>query len=374
MAVDMECFILAGVVRVEACRTGLVRNKVQRQATHVAPPPRTGPLHARPVHTPSIQASALWYTGANECALKAAEHARPGPGEVLIRMLWSGISRGTERLVFHGRVPASEQDRMRCPHQEGEFPHPVKYGYSAVGVVEAGPEMLLGRTIFTLHPHQERFVVPASAVTVLPEGLPPRRAVLAANMETALNGLWDAGVGPGDRIVVVGGGILGLLVAALAARIPGTDVTVVDVDASRAHLAELFGCAFALPADAPGEADAVIHTSATAPGLATAIAAAGMEATVVELSWHGAGETPVALGGAFHSRRLKLVSSQVGQVSPSRRPRWDYARRVAKALELLCDTRFDALITDEMAFLDAPARLPALFAPGAAGLAAVLRY
>lgn len=317
---------------------------------------------------------ALWYIGQGECALKEETLPEMKAGDVCVRMLWSGISRGTERLVFKGRVPISEQDRMRCPHQQGQFPFPVKYGYCAVGLVEAGPDDLLGKTIFTLHPHQERFIVPYGAVTLLPDGLPPRRAVLAANMETALNGLWDADAGPGDRIVVVGGGVLGLLVASLAAGLPGADVTLVDVDASRGMLAAHLGFGFALADKAPGEADIVIHTSATGAGLATAINAAGMEAMVLELSWHGAGDTAVALGGAFHAKRLKLISSQVGQVSPARRPRWSYARRLAKALEMLRDDRFDALVTDEIAFSEAPARLPALFAPGAAGLAAVLRY
>lgn len=320
------------------------------------------------------QSAALWYVAPGECALKTNPLPQRGPDELGLRMLWSGVSRGTERLVFSGRVPTSERERMRCPNQQGEFPFPVKYGYCAVAEVESGPAGLIGRPVFALHPHETRFCLPAAAATPLPAGLPPRRAVLAANMETALNGLWDAGVGPGDHIVVVGAGVVGLLVAALAARLPGAEVTVVDIDASRAALAAGFGCAFARPGDAPQDADVVFHTSASADGLATALDCAGLEATVLELSWHGADETPVALGGSFHSRRLKLISSQVGQVAPSRRPRWSYGRRIAKALELLGDARFDALITEEIPFPEAPARLPALFAPGSAGLTAVLRY
>nr|WP_244543949.1 zinc-binding alcohol dehydrogenase [Bosea lupini] len=296
----------------------------------------------------------------------------PGPGECLVRTLWSGISRGTERLVFEGRVPESEYERMRAPLQQGAFPFPVKYGYCAVGTVDAGPERLLGRTVFCLHPHQDRFVVSADRVTPLPEGLSARRAVLAANMETALNAHWDAGSGPADRIVVVGGGVLGLLVAYIAARLPGAEVTLVDLDDGRAGLARALGCRFALPADCPQDADLVFHASASAAGLATAIGAAGFEARIVELSWYGEGNVATPLGGAFHARRLQLISSQVGQVSPSRRARFDYARRMQAALVLLEDERLDALITDEIAFEDAPTRLPALFA--GAGLTAVLRY
>jgi threonine dehydrogenase-like Zn-dependent dehydrogenase len=321
-----------------------------------------------------LSATALWYVGSRECVLNAEDLPVPGPGDCLVRTLWSGISRGTERLVFEGRVPDSEYERMRAPFQQGAFPFPVKYGYCAVGTVEAGPADYLGKTVFCLHPHQDRFVVPAARAALVPDAVPARRAVLAANMETALNAHWDAGSGPADRIVVVGGGVLGLLTAFIAANLPGAEVTLVDLDESRAALAEAFGCRFSLPTDCPQDADRVFHASASAAGLSTAIAAAGFEARIVELSWYGEGSVPAPLGGAFHARRLQLVSSQVGQVAPSRRPRFDYARRTQAALALLADTRLDALISEEIPFAEAPMRLPALFAPGAAGLTAVLRY
>lgn len=317
---------------------------------------------------------ALWYVNAGECALNRVALAESKEGEAVIRMLWSGISRGTERLIFNGHVPPSEFERMRCPNQQGVFPFPVKYGYCAVGRVEAGPEHLVGKTVFTLHPHQERFVAAAESLTPVPDSVPARRATLAANMETALNAHWDAGSGPGDRIVVVGGGILGLLTAYIAARLPGAEVTLVDINPARAALARSLGCRFAAPDQAPGNADIVFHASASAPGLGTAIAAAGFEARIVELSWYGDSDVAVRLGCAFHSQRLQLISSQVGQVSAARRARWNYGRRLGMALHLLADDRLDALITDEIAFADAPEKLPALFAPGADGLTAVLRY
>ncbi|MGW9331955.1 zinc-dependent alcohol dehydrogenase [Bosea sp. NPDC055594] len=317
-------------------------------------------------------ATALWYVGPRECVLNEVELAKAGPQDCVVRTLWSGVSRGTERLVFEGRVPVSEHERMRAPFQEGAFPFPVKYGYCAVGIVEAGPAHLLGETVFCLYPHQDRFVVPASRLALVPKAVPARRAVLAANMETALNAHWDAGSGPADRIVVVGGGVLGLLTAFIAAQLPGAEVTLVDLDPARAALAETLGFGFAPPPDCPGEADLVFHASASAAGLATAIGAAGFEARVVELSWYGEGAVAAPLGGAFHAKRLQLVSSQVGQVSPSRRPRFDYARRTQAALALLADERLDALISEEIGFRDAPARLPALFAGN--GITAVLRY
>lgn len=291
-----------------------------------------------------------------------------------MRTLWSALSRGTERLVFEGRVSAPESERMRAPMQEGDFPYPVKYGYCTVGVVEEGSAALAGRTVFSLHPHQDRFVAPAERLVPVPDDVPPGRAVLAANMETALNGLWDSAAGPGDRIVVVGAGIVGLLVGYLAAQLPGAEVTMVDIDLSRAGISEAFGCAFRKPLDAPGEADVVFHASTTAPGLACALACAGEEASVVEMSWYGDAQVTAPLGLAFHSRRLRLVSSQVGQVSPSRRPRWTYRRRMEKALALLADERLDTLITEEVRFDDLPSALPRILASGAPGLATVVRY
>lgn len=320
---------------------------------------------------------ALWYEGPGRAALRPADLAAPEADEARIATLWSALSRGTERLVFEGRVPAAEFGRMRAPLQEGQFPFPVKYGYCAVGRVEAGPDEWLGRTVFALHPHQDRFVAPVSLLAAVPDAVPARRASLAANMETALNALWDSGAGPGDRIAVVGAGVVGLLVSCLAARLPGAEVTVVDLLPERARIAESFGARFALPeqaADAAADADVVFHTSAHPAGLATALTLGGLEATIVEMSWYGAGDVGAPLGEAFHSRRLKLVSSQVGQVSPSRRPRWTHGRRLARALDLLADDRLDALIDAEVAFADLPAALPRILSPRAGGLATVVRY
>lgn len=300
-----------------------------------------------------MTARALWCIGAGRAELRPASE---GDG-VALRALFSGISRGTERLVAEGRVPVSEQARMRAPFQEGDFPFPVKYGYAMVAEVLEGT--LQGRAAFALFPHQDRFRLPEDALTPLPDGLPPERAVLAANMETALNILWDSGASAGDRIAVIGAGVVGALAGYLAARLPETEVMLVDTNPARAALAARLGCAFALPDAAQGLAgdgfDVVIHASASAAGLATALALAGPEAVVVEASWHGAGDTPVPLGGAFHSRRLRLVSSQVGQIPPARAPRWTYRRRLAKALDLLADPALDALISGESAFADLPA-------------------
>ena len=320
------------------------------------------------------EGQALWYVAPGRAEIRPEPVVAPGPDQVRVRALYGAISRGTERLVFAGRVPESEHGRMRAPCMDGTFPFPVKYGYATVGRVEQGPPGLVGRNVFVLYPHQTVFVAPAEAVVPVPDAVPPSRAVLAANMETALNGLWDAQPGPGDRIAVVGAGVVGALAARLAARIPGTEVMLVDIDPARAGLAEKLGVPFALPEAAPQNCDLVIHASASAAGLATALRLAGLEATVLELSWYGAGEIPVPLGGAFHSQRLRLVSSQVGMVAASHRARWDYPRRRAAALALLDDPALDALLAPAIAFHDLPARLPAILEPAGGVLCQVISY
>lgn len=304
---------------------------------------------------------AFWIEAPGQGALRQAACA-PGPRDVIIECRFSGISRGTESLVLRGGVPASERLRMRAPLQEGDFPFPVKYGYSAVGEVVAGAEELRGRAVFVLHPHQDWFVAPADMAVPLPPGVPARRAVLAANAETALNVVWDAAIQPGDRVAVVGCGVVGALTGWIAARIPGTEVVLVDTNRGRADVAAALGCGFAAPADAPTGCDVVVHASATSAGLATALALAGAEATIVEASWFGDGEVRLGLGGAFHSRRLRLVASQVGELPPSRRARWTHRRRLETALALLADPKTEVLLSGETAFDDLPARYGVILA------------
>ncbi|MGY9047184.1 hypothetical protein P775_24185 [Puniceibacterium antarcticum] len=293
------------------------------------------------------ETQALWITGArmSECRKTAFEVPE---GHLDIKTLFSGISRGTERLVFEGRVPEGEYQTMRAPFQDGDFPFPVKYGYAAVGRVQGGP--CTGEVIFALFPHQARFALPPEAAIPVPAAVQPERAVLGANMETALNIVWDAGIQPGDRVAVVGCGVVGALVGYLATRIPGTEVCLSDIDPARRPLAETLGCAFALPGQAPQEADVVIHASASSAGLATAIALAGLEATIVEASWYGTGLTEAPLGGRFHQRRLRLIGSQVGRIPPGHAARWTYRRRLQKALSMLADPVLDALISGETPF------------------------
>ena len=319
-------------------------------------------------------ARALWTTGPGRLELRQEALRRPQAGEVVVRSLWSGVSLGTERLVFTGAVPESEWQRMRAPFQAGEFPFPVKYGYACVGEIAGGDPARAGETVFVLHPHQDRFVVAGTAAVPVPADVPPLRAILAANMETALNGLWDGGAAPGDRIAIVGGGVVGLLVASLAARLPGTQVTVVDIDPAKERPARSLGANFARPGEAPPEQDLVFHTSGHPSGLDTALFLAGAEAKVVEMSWYGTAPVTAHLGGGFHSRRLTLRSSQVGSLPPERLARWTYRRRLETALALLRDPALDALIASPISIEEAPARLPEIFAGRVPVLAQPIRH
>ena len=301
---------------------------------------------------------AFWLREPGRGELRPVELPVRGDDDVLVRTVYSAVSRGTEALVFRGGVPASQHEVMRAPFQEGDFPAPVKYGYLNVGVVEAGPADLVGRTVFCLYPHQTRYVVPAAAVTVVPDGVPAARAVLAGTVETALNAVWDAAPQVGDRLAVVGAGMVGASVAAILGRLPAVRVQLVDVDPSRAKIAEAIGVDFALPADALGGCDLVVHASASDAGLTRALELLRPEGVCVELSWYGDRRVAVPLGEWFHSRRLTIRGSQVGTVSPNR-PR-SYAERLATALELLTDPGFDALVTSECRFDELPTALPAL--------------
>lgn len=306
----------------------------------------------------SREARAFWVAEPGRGEIRTEVLPDPAVGEVVVRALYSGISRGTEALVFSGRVPQSEWARMRAPFQAGEFPAPVKYGYSLAGIVEHGPPELVGRQVFVLHPHQTRFVVPATAAHVLPVDVPPSRAVLAANLETALNGIWDARPHVGDRITVIGAGTVGMLTAWLASRLPECAVQLVDINPQRAVVARAMGVPFSTPQAAAGDADVVIHASGSPSGLELALNLAATEATIVEMSWFGDQVVSLPLGGAFHSKRLTLASSQVGRIAPAQRARWDYRRRLQLALGMLRDPVLDAMITGDSPF----AMLPAVMA------------
>lgn len=319
-------------------------------------------------------ARAFWVRSPGVGEVRAATLPEPGPHEVRVRSLRTGISRGTETLVFRGEVPLGQRDAMRAPFQEGDFPGPVKYGYLNVGRVQVGPPTLLGRTVFCLYPHQTHYVVPAQSVVVVPDGVPAERAVLAGAVETAVNALWDAPPLVGDRVTVVGAGMVGCCVAALLAGFPGVHVELVDVDPGRAVVAAALGVDFVHPAAAATGRDLVVHASATAAGLQLSLGLLATEGTVLELSWYGDREISVALGGVFHSGRLTIRSSQVGAVAPARRAHRTGADRLALALRLLRNPGFDALLDGTSPFEDLPKVLATMAAGSGPALCHVITY
>jgi threonine dehydrogenase-like Zn-dependent dehydrogenase len=319
-------------------------------------------------------AHAFWVRAPGIGEIRPVTLPEPGPDEVLVRTLRSAVSRGTETLVFRGGVPASQYTAMRAPFQEGDFPAPVKYGYLNVGVVQRGPQELCGHTVFCLYPHQSAYVVPRGAVTVVPDGVPASRAVLAGTVETAVNALWDAGPLLGDRVAVVGAGMVGCCVARLLSRFPAVQVTLVDVDPGRAEVAAALGVDFALPADAAGGCDLVMHASATSAGLQRSLELLAPEGTVIELSWYGDQDVELSLGGAFHSSRLAIRASQVGTISPARARRRTTADRLSLALALLRDPAFDALVTGQSHFSELPEVMARLAAGSLPALCHTITY
>jgi 2-desacetyl-2-hydroxyethyl bacteriochlorophyllide A dehydrogenase len=321
-----------------------------------------------------VEAQAFWLREPAHGEIRPVTLPDPGSDDVVVRTLRSGVSRGTETLVFRGGVPPGQYDVMRAPFQEGDFPAPVKYGYLSVGIVDEGPPELAGRTVFCLYPHQSAYVVPAEAVVVVPDDVPPARAVLAGTVETAVNALWDAAPLLGDRVTVVGAGMVGCCVARLAAGIPGAKVTLVDVDPSRVEVASRLGVEFAGPDDATGGCDVVLHASATSAGLQLALDLLADEGTVVDLSWYGDRPVTLTLGDAYHSRRLGIHASQVGVVSPARSAQRTPADRLALALRLLRDPAFDALLTGESTLDELPEVLPRLVSGDLSAICHIVRY
>ena len=319
-------------------------------------------------------ARAFWTVAGGRGEVRGETLSVPGPDEVLVEAKWSAVSRGTESLVFNGRVPKSEFLRMRCPFQVGDFPAPVKYGYASVGRVDAGPPELRGRKVFCLHPHQTAYVVPADAVVLVPDAVSPERAVLAANMETAVNALWDGAPRPGDRVSVVGAGVVGSLVAYLARHVAAVDVELVDRRDERIEIARTFGTSFATPENARVERDLVFHASGTREGLRTALSLAGYEGVVVELSWFGDVEPSVPLGAAFHSRRLTLRGSQVGGLSPNARARFTRRSRLELAVSLCSEAALDVLFSGDSTLDELPEAMVRLASPDSGALCHRVRY
>ena len=299
------------------------------------------------------KARALWHTSASQSQIKEVElSANPA---CVVKSLYSLISTGTERLVSRGQVPHALYASMKVPYMEGEFSFPVKYGYSLVGEVQEGPEEILGKKVHLLHPHQDYCRVQASELTVLPGEVPPLRATLASNLETALNSIWDSGVSVGDRVLVVGFGIIGSLTARLLQSIAGVEVWVYDLDAQRSELASASG--FHIVDRMLYDFDIAFHCSSSSKGLQSCIDHIGFEGKVMEMSWYGEQAVELQLGGSFHQQRKQIISSQVSSIPSNHRARWDFNRRKAVVMELLKNPAYDQHLGEQVPF----DKVPALF-------------
>ncbi len=325
----------------------------------------SGPMTAtRPVTT----ATALWSSGQHTAALQSDPLASPEPGQVLVMALHSAISRGTESLVYAGGVPESVGDSMRAPFQQGNFAGPVKYGYLSVGVVTAVGDdhdrHLLARRVFCLYPHQDRYVVPREALTLVPDGVPSARAALAGVLEVAINVIWDTAPAFGDRIAVIGCGLVGASVAMVLSQFPLQRFTLVDPAPRSESLAQSLGASWATPGNLIGEFDIVIHCSGTQEGLALGLSALAYEGEIIEASWFGQNSPDVPLGHDFHAKRLSIRCSQVSSVAAGNRARRTRADRMALAMEQLHRPIYDDLITGRSPF----DQLPHTLAEVSAGL------
>lgn len=328
------------------------------------------------VTTPNLthQALALWYTAPGVAEIRQATLGSLQANHCRIETLYSAISRGTESLVFRGEVPESEFTRMAAPLMAGEFPFPVAYGYCNVGRVIDGPRQWLQKTVFSLGPHQTVFDAPESMLVPVPSGVPAKRAVLAANMETAINAVWTGKPGPADQIAVIGGGVVGILVAYLCRHLPGARVVLVDPIKAREPICQALGVHYAPDAQDIQNCDVVFHASGHAAGLQDALSVAGNEACVVELSWYGTRSVNVELGGAFHSQQLRLQSCQVGHIEQSHQARWSYNRRLLGALDLLSESQLDALLEPAIEFSQLAHEIPNILGPGRSRLCQVISY
>lgn len=311
-------------------------------------------------------ARALWLDAPGRAVLRDTELPPLAEGWSRLQAIASAISPGTERLVATGRVPAEVAETMRCPYMEGAFPFPVKYGYSLVGRLDDG------RIAHVLHPHQEVAHVRTADLRIVPDDVPPERATLAANLETAVTALWDARIAPGERALVIGFGIVGSVVARLLTRVAGVEVDVLEPDATKRGLAQRMG--FHAIAEPGSDYDIAFGASGAPEEVQIALDAIGAEGRVVALSWLGTREVRLQLGGTFHSGRKQLISSQVSHIPPHMRARWDYARRTRLVFALLRDPIFDEHITRAVAFDELPRFYEELCAGGAGGLSIAVRY
>ena len=317
----------------------------------------------------SITTRALWHETTEHSTIRSVQIPMDS-SKVLVDARYSLISIGTELLVARGNVPPQLQVDMDVPYMEGDLMLPVKYGYSLVGV-----DTSTNTAVHLMHPHQDKCHVDRLSLFEIPDDVPLKRAALASNLETVLNATWDAAVSPGERVLIVGFGLIGSLIARVVADIPGVELIVAEVNPARARLASEMGfetIEIPLPASAPF--DLAFNTSASGKGLQTALDMVGLEGRVIELSWYGNQQVSMSLGGEFHALRKRILSSQVSRIPAHMASRWNFKRRKEAVFRLLQNPAFDQHITHEITLDEAPLLFEQWRKQVPDGLGYVIRY
>ena len=287
-----------------------------------------------------INTQSFWIKKKNNSYIKDHSINQAGKNELLIQTKYSGISYGTERVVYTGSVPDSQRELMRCPYQEGNFGSDVKYGYMNIGKVIDGPPGFKGKYVYTLFPHQTYYILDKTEVTLIPESIPLKRCLLTANMETAINGMWDTLPSCGDKILVIGSGVVGFLMAYILKSIPGSEILLVDSDSKKNKYSKLFNINF----KNKYKANIIYECSGNAKILDGLSKHVKDEAIICILSWYGDNISKVKFGEEFLSKRIKIIFSQVSKVSHNRSQYWDNVKRRELAIKMLNDDRLDNLI------------------------------
>jgi threonine dehydrogenase-like Zn-dependent dehydrogenase len=302
-----------------------------------------------------MRSHALWHRSASESEIITGDIRKEEGKELLVESFFSLVSIGTERTVALGMVPPEIREQMKVPYMEGSFSFPCKYGYSLVGKIIRGPAGLKNRFVHLMHPHQDMAWVHPSSVFPLPDGIPPRRAVLAGNMETAVNALWDSEISVGDSVLIAGFGIVGALIALLASCIPGVAIVVLETNEKRRSLAAKLGFdLFENFRTGNTPFDAALNTTGDENALQICIDNTGFESQVTEVSFYGTKAVSVRMGGNFHISRKRIAVSQVSNLPLKKLARWDHLRRKQLVYNLLKDNRFDCLVENAVPFHDAP--------------------
>ena len=295
-----------------------------------------------------------------------------GNDELLVKAYYSGISYGTEKIVHDSQVPANQYEFMRAPHQVGEFNKEVKYGYLSVGKVVVGPKSMMNKMVYTMFPHQSMYILKSSLATLIPSHIPYKRALLTANMETAINAMWDSQPSIGDNTYVIGAGIVGILMAYVLSSTFGIKVTVIDNNASKKKLCKFFNIDFENNINCIKDPDIIFECSGNASVLSDLINNSTLETKICILSWYGKQQSKIKMGENCFSRRLEIIFSQVGNITPIQSKKWDNLSRRALALKLLDNKKLDSLIDKQEIKLK---ELPNFFKKGNTnGLCKVVKY